>query len=114
MKSQEIERDRAISLLEKQLPQLSKLYRECYLSKGRGALVLHTSMIESDLPISEIAYNKRRKSLDLFENQGSRTALRKLIANYDTDTEGILILISESTATWFVPVKLKQRQSAGM
>jgi len=110
VKQQEIERDRVLRLLEPQLPQLSKLYRDSYLKKGRGALVLHTSMIESNFSIGEIEYNTRKKSLDLFDNVVSRTALRKLIDNYDPTTEGILILITGSTATWFVTAKLNPQK----
>ena len=113
MKPNVPERDRALSLLEKQLPQLSKLYRECYLSKGRGAIVLYPFMLESNHEIGEIAYNTKNKSLDLFDNVSSRAELRKLIANYDPTTEGILILIGESGAAWFVTVKLHPPSEKG-
>ncbi len=107
MKPNVAERDRALSLLEEQLPQLSKLCRHCYRSKGRGgAIVLYPFMLESNREIDEIAYNTKKQSLDLFDNVTSRSKLRKLIANYDTTTEGISILIVESGATWFATVKL--------
>ncbi len=113
MKPNVLERDRALCLLEEQLPQLSKLYRECYLSKGRGAIVLHTFMLESNQEIGEIDYNTKNESLDLFDNVTSRSKLRKLIANYNTTTEGILILIGESGAAWFVTVKLHHPSEKG-
>ena len=113
MKPNVPERDRVLSLLEKQLPQLSKLYRECYLSKGQGAIVLYPFMLESNHEIGEIAYNTKNESLDLFDNVSSRAELRKLIANYDPTTEGILILIGESGAAWFVTVKLHPPSEKG-
>ncbi|GAH81852.1 unnamed protein product [marine sediment metagenome] len=113
MKPNITERDRALSLLEEQLPQLSKLFKECYLGKGRGAIVLHTFILEKNLEISEIAYNKKNESLDLFDNVSSRAELRKLIANYDPTFEGILILIIESGAAWFVTVKLHPPSEKG-
>ncbi len=113
MKPNVLEKDRALSLLEKQLPQLSKLFNECYLSKGRGAIVLHTFMLEKNREIGEIAYNTKNESLDLFDNVSSRAELRKLIANYDPTSEGILILIIESGAAWFVTVKLHHPSEKG-
>ena len=101
-----VERDRALELLEHRLPQLSKLYKECFLGKGRGTLLLHTSAVERNLPMSSVDYNKKNESLDLFDNGNSRFELRKLIDTYNPTFEGILILISESSATWFVTVKL--------
>ena len=106
MHPDEPERDKALSLLDDQFPQLSKLYRECYLSKGRGAIVLHTSVLKGNRETGEIAYNTKEESLDLFDNVGSRSDLRKLIDKYDPATEGVMILIVESGAAWFVSVKL--------
>ena len=102
-----VERDRVLGLLEQRLPPLSKLYRDSHISKGRGALVLHTSAVERNLSISDVDYNKKNESLDLFDRANSRSELRKLIDTYDPTTEGILILISESSATRFVTVKLR-------
>ena len=113
MKPNATERDRALSLIEEQLPQLSKLYRECHRNKGRGAFVLHTLMLEKNQEIGEIAYNTKNESLDLFDNVSSQAELRKLIANYDPTTEGILILIVESGAAWFVTVKLHHPSEKG-
>ena len=98
MKNSIRSRERALSLIEEQLPHLSKLYRECHRNKGRGAFVLHTLMLEKNQEIGEIAYNTKNESLDLFDNVSSRTKLRKLIANYDPTTAGILILIGKSGA----------------
>ena len=114
MKPNITERDRALSFLEEQLPQLSKLFNECYLSKGRGAIVQYPFMLEKNHEITEFAYNTKNESLDLFDNASSRDELRKLIANYDRTSEGILILIIESGAAWFVTVKLHHPIEKGL
>jgi hypothetical protein len=104
------ERDEALELVQEQLPQLSSIYKECYLSKGRGALVLHSFMLQEKHKISAIDYNTKDQSLDLFDNISSRSKLRDLIDNYDAAAEGILILVAESGASWFVTVKLPAPQ----
>jgi len=113
MKPNVTERERALSLLEEQLPQLSKLFKECYLSKGRGAIVLYPFMLGKNHEIGEIAYSTKSESLDFFDNASSRAELRKLIANYNPTNEGILILIVESGAAWFVTVKLHPPSEKG-
>ena len=88
MKSNVPERDRALSLLEEQLPQLSKLSRECYLSKGRGAIVLYPFMLGKNHEIGEIAYNTKNESLDLFDNVTSRSKLRERKPEQGENQEG--------------------------
>ena len=113
MKPNVTERERALSLLEEQLPQLSKLFKECYLSKGRGSIVLYPFMLGKNHEIGEIAYSTKSESLDFFDNASSRAELRKLIANYNPTNEGILLLIVESGAAWFVTVKLHPPSEKG-
>ena len=101
------EKGTTLKLLDKHLYFLSKLYKECYLQKGRGALILYPFHVENIPQSSCIDYNTRDQSLDLFDNKKSRKDLAKLIDNYDPKIQGILILITKSNATWFVTVKMK-------
>jgi predicted transcriptional regulator len=101
------ERENALKILDKQLYHLSNVFKKSYLKKGRGALVVHIFILESNHQISTINYNNKNESLNLFDNKKSRKDLKKLIDNYNPKTEGILILITKSNATWFVTVNLK-------
>ena len=103
------EKETTLRLIDKYLDLLSKLYKECYLQKGRGALILYPFHVENIPQLSCIDYNTRNQSLDLFDNKKSRNDLAKLIDNYDPKIQGILVLITRSNATWFVTVKFKNR-----
>ena len=103
------EKETTLKLIDKHLDLLSKLYKECYLQKGRGALILYPFHVENISQLSCIDYNTRNQSLDLFDNKKSRDDLAKLIDNYDPKIQGILVLITRSNATWFVTVKFKNR-----
>lgn len=104
------EREKALNILEKQLYQLSTVFKESYLKKGRGALVVHTFLLESNPQISSTDYNNKNESLALFDNAKSRKDLKELIDNYDPKNEGILVLITQSNnASWFITVKLNSR-----
>ena len=105
------EREKALTILEKQLYHLSNVFKESYLKKGRGALVIPTFLIEVNTQISSTDYNNRNESLALFDSAKSRKDLKKLIDNYDPKTEGILILITQpNNASWFITVKLKSHE----
>ena len=93
--------------LDKHLKLLSKIYRECYLQKGRGAIVLYPFHVENISLLSCIDYNNKDESLNLFDSRESRKELSKLIDNYDPRNQGVLILITRSNATWFVTITLK-------
>ncbi len=57
------QRDKALSVLDSNLAQLSKLYKECFLSMGRGALLVYASdVIEKQLPAKH-DYRKKKKYL---------------------------------------------------
>ncbi len=102
------EREKALTILEKQLHHLSTVFRESYLKKGRGALVVPTFLLESNPQISSTNYNNKNESLALFDSAKSRKDIKKLIDNYDPKAEGILVLITQANnATWFITVKLK-------
>jgi len=105
------EREKALNILEKQLYHLSNVFKESYLKKGRGALVVHTFILESNPQINSADYRNKNESLALFDSTKSREDLKKLIDNYDPRTEGILILITQAdNASWFITVKLKSHE----
>ena len=101
------EKETTLKVLDKHLEFFSKIYKECYLQKGRGALILYPFHVEDIPKLSCIDYNTRDQSLDLFDNKKSRKDLAKLIDNYDPKIQGILVLITRLKATWFVTVKFK-------
>lgn len=41
------ERDDTLIKLEKQIQPVSNIFRECYLKKGRGALIVYTSLLNT-------------------------------------------------------------------
>jgi len=105
------EREAALAILEEHIYELSKLFRESYLRTGRGALVVHTHLLEIGHQPSMIDYHTRKQSLDLFDSKNSKHELAEMIDGYDPNSEGILVLITatNANATWFVDVKLKSR-----
>ena len=103
------EKETTLKLVNNHIHLLSILYKECYLKKGRGALILYPFHVENIPQLSCIDYNTRDQSLDLFDNKKSRKDLANLIDNYDPKIQGILILITRSNATWFVTVRFKNR-----
>jgi hypothetical protein len=102
------QRDQILSILDSKLAPLSKLYKECYISMGRGALLIYAmNVIESGLP-NEHDYRTKKGILDLFDDPASRKQLERMINIYDQEDEGILALITNySNATFFITVKLK-------
>jgi len=103
-----IERDKALSALERVLPEMSKAYRECYLAQGRGALLVHAhSAITGRMPTAH-DYRSRKDLLKLFDDKESSARLAALVDEYDPRTEGILVLIaSVNNETSFITAKLK-------
>ena len=104
------EKEDALAKLEEQIYELSKLFREGYLRAGRGALIVHTTLVKAGHRPSIIDYNTRRESLELFDSTKSKRELTKMIDGYDPSVEGILVLVTQSSATWFITVKLKSRR----
>ena len=102
------ERDRALSILDSGLIKLSKLYKECYLSTGRGALLVYSQdTISGGFP-SKVDYRTKEEMLDIFDDLSSQSSLVEIIDNYDPNKEGIMALITTySKATFFVTFKLK-------
>ena len=102
------QRDKALSVLDSNLPRLSKLYKECFLAMGRGAMLVYASdVIEGRLP-SKHDYRRKEEILDVFDAPTSHAELEEMIDKYDYKSEGIMTLItSYSNATFFITVKLK-------
>ena len=102
------ERDDALSNLNPNLSHLSKLYRQCYLSMGKGALLIYAKDVIANRLPSKIDYTTKEELLDIFDSPTSQGKLINMVDNYNPRTEGILILItSHSNATFFVTVNLK-------
>lgn len=107
MESSIQERENTLKKLDKHLSFISKIFRECYFQRRRGAIVLYSFDVDNILQLSCIDYNTKEQSLDLFDSSNSRKDLETLIDNYDPKNQGILILITKSNTTWFVTVNLK-------
>jgi hypothetical protein len=105
------EREAALERLDEHIFELSALYRESYLKTGRGALVVHTHLLEAGHRPSTIDYHTKKQSLNLFDAKNSKRQIADMIDGYDPKSEGILVLITSATgnATWFITVKLKSR-----
>jgi hypothetical protein len=73
------EKETTLKLLDNHLDFLSRIYKECYHQKGRGALILYPFHIENVPQLSCIDYNTRDQSLNLFDNKKSRKDIAKLI-----------------------------------
>ncbi len=108
MKAEE-EREAALALLEPNMFQISRLYRECYLNQGRGGLMLYSDSVIDDHTPASHDYRNTEELVELFDEPFSKQRLTGLIDKYDPKNEGILTLITSSGATWFVTVKLKRR-----
>jgi hypothetical protein len=103
----ETQRDQALSILDSKLKKLSKLYKECYLSSGRGAIMVYASdVIEKDGP-KEHDYRTKEEILEVFDNPSSQVTLKQMIDNYNQKNEGIMALITDySNATYYITFKL--------
>ena len=107
------ERDKALSVIDPFLLDISLVYRECYLSEGKGALLVYAdSVINGNIP-TESDYTTKNDVLEIIDGSDSKASLTALLSQYEPNTEGILVLIpSMNTAPFFVTVKLKSRSTA--
>jgi hypothetical protein len=103
----EYQRDHALSILSAKLKYLSKLFKESFLSSGRGAVMVYANdIINRDGP-KEYNYRTKEDILEFFDNPSSHQSLKKMIEEYDQKKEGIMVLITDySNATYFITVKL--------
>jgi hypothetical protein len=104
------ERDRALAALDPFWPEISMVFRECYLSAGKGALLVYTDPVINGALPTEYDYMTKNDVLEIIDGKDSKASLAALLSKYDPHTEGILVLIASSTnATFFVTVKLISR-----
>jgi hypothetical protein len=101
------ERERALSILESQMNEISVVFKRCHLSSGRGVLLLYSYDVKLNNKVTESSYRTEEEALDLFDNEMSKIDLKKMVREYEPKKEGILVLITKSNATWFVTCKLK-------
>jgi hypothetical protein len=105
--SAEKQRDQALSILQENLRSLSILYKESYLSLGRGALLVYASDVVDGRALGNSNYRTRKEMLELFDEPASQAKLAKMIDEYDSAKEGVIVLItSHSNQTYFIFVKL--------
>ena len=104
------ERYKALSVIDPFLLEISTVYRDCYLSEGKGALLVYAdSVINGTIP-TEYDYTTKNDVLEIIDGIDSKASLAALLSKYDPHTEGILILITSiNSAPFFVTVKLKSR-----
>ena len=109
MESTIIQRDKAVEILQDRLSQVSNIFREGYLARGRGSLLLYTDDVIKNQLVSLENYHDRKESLFLYDDENSKNELAQMIDNYDPKTQGIMMLISSdsSNTTWFITVALK-------
>jgi hypothetical protein len=102
-----VEREQALSILTANAKALSQLYRECFLSEGKGALLVYAEdIIEGKIP-AKWDYRSREEMLEIFDKPESHDGLAKMIDNYEPNKEGIMTLItSYSNATFFVRYRM--------
>lgn len=107
------ERDKALAALDPFWPEISLVFRECYLSAGIGALLVYTDpIINGSLP-TEDDYLIKNDVLEIIDGKDSKAGLAALLSNYDPHTEGILVLIANAAnTTFFITVKLRSRHNA--
>ncbi len=107
------ERDKALSVIDPFMLEISLVYRECYLSEGKGALLVYAdSVINGNIP-AEGDYTSKNDVLEIIDGSDAKAGLAALLSTYDPHTEGILVLVpSINNVPFFVTVKLKSRSTA--
>ena len=107
------ERDKALSVIDPFLYDISMIFRDCYLSEGKGALLVYAdSVINGNIP-TEGDYSTKNDVLEIIDGKEPKAGLAALLGSYDPHSEGILVLITSSTnAPFFHIVKLISRHNA--
>ena len=106
------ERDTALAALGPFWPDVSLVFRECYLSAGKGAVLVYTDpVINGTIPTCE-EYLTRNDVLEMIDGKDAKAGLAALLGSYDPHSEGILVLITSATnATFFHTFKLISRHN---
>jgi hypothetical protein len=106
------ERDKALAALDPFWPEISLVFRECYLSSGKGALLVYTDPVINGTIPTEDDYLTKNDVLEIIDGKDSKAGLAALLSSYDPHSEGILVFITSSTnTTFFYTVKLISRHT---
>ena len=109
----EEERDRALATLGPFWPEVSLVFRECYLSSGKGAVLVYTDPVINGTIPTDDDYLTRHDVLEIIDGKEPKARLAALLGSYDPHSEGILVLIASSTnAPFFHTVRLISRHNA--
>ena len=109
----EEERDKALAALGPFWPEVSLVFRECYLSSGKGAVLVYTDPVINGTIPAEDDYLTKNDVLEIIDGKDTKAGLAALLGSYDPHTEGILVLIASSVnAPFFHIVKLISRHNA--
>jgi hypothetical protein len=101
------DRDKALSILNANFKALSKLYKECFLAMGRGALLIYAEDVMNGRMPGKESYRRREEMLEIFDSPDSQAQLARMIDSYEPKKEGIMTLITtDANATFFVTCKL--------
>ena len=107
------ERDKALAALGPFWPEISLVFRECYLSSGKGAILVYTDPVINGTIPTEADYLTRNDVLEIIDGSDAKAGLAALLGSYDPHSEGILVLIASSTnAPFFHTFKLISRHNA--
>ena len=108
----EEERDKALAALGPFWPEVSLVFRECYLSSGKGAVLVYTDPVINGTIPTDDDYLTRNDVLEIIDGKEPKARLAALLGSYDPHSEGILVLIaSSSNAPFFHTVKLISRHN---
>ena len=109
----EEERDRALAALGPFWPEVSPVFRERYLSSGKGAVLVYADpVIKGAIPVED-DYLTRNDVLEMIDGKDAKAALAARLNSYDPHAEGILVLITSAANTpFFHTFKLVARHNA--
>ena len=108
----EEERDTALAALDPFWPEVSLAFRECYLSAGKGAVLVYTDPVIKGTVPTDDDYLTRNDVLEMIDGKGPKAGLAALLNSYDPHSEGILVLIASTANTpFFHTVKLISRHN---
>jgi len=109
----EEERDKALAALDPFWPEVSLAFRECYLSAGKGAVLVYTDPVINGTIPTDDDYLTRNDVLEMIDGKDLKAGLAALLGSYDPHSEGILVLITSATNTpFFHTFKLLSRHNA--
>ena len=79
------ERDKALSVIDPFLLEISTVYRDCYLSEGKGALLVYAdSVINGTIP-TEYDYTTKNDVLEIIDGIDSKASLAALLSVLNTN-----------------------------